>query len=86
MTEEVANQLDLPTDFGDWEAEYRALVDSCALIGRVDRGAVFLTGDKPAEMLNGLVTNEVAATGGNGRTTSALVIDYSGSTRTARGM
>ena len=67
MTEEVVNQLDLPTDFGDWEAEYRALVDSCALIGRVDRGVVFLTGDKPAEMLNGLVTNQVTATGGSGR-------------------
>ena len=49
------------SDFGDWEAEYAALVESCALVDRADRAAVRLTGERSAEMLNGLVTNDLRA-------------------------
>ncbi len=54
-------------DFGDWQAEYRALTEACALSGRADRGAVRVAGERRAEMLNGLLTNRVTELGGAGR-------------------
>lgn len=46
-------------DLGDWRAEYRALSGTCALTRRSDRGAVLVAGDRRAEMLNGLLSNDV---------------------------
>ncbi len=46
-------------DPGDWREAYRALVQSCALTARSDRGAVRVAGERRAEMLNGLLTNKV---------------------------
>jgi folate-binding protein YgfZ len=48
-------------------SEYRALVDACALAARVDRATVTVAGERPAEMLNGLVTQKVVGLAGSGR-------------------
>lgn len=50
----------------DWRDGYHALVESCALIARTDRGAVRVTGERAAEMLNGLLTNQVTGQEGAG--------------------
>ena len=59
--------LSAPADFGDWQAEYRAFVDSCAVTARPDRGTVRVEGDRRAEMLNGLLTNDILKLQGSGR-------------------
>lgn len=59
--------LAMPTDLGDWEAEYRALSHSCALVARADRRMVRVEGEQRLEMLNGLLTNQVADLEGVGR-------------------
>ncbi|NIW38258.1 MAG: aminomethyl transferase family protein, partial [Gemmatimonadetes bacterium] len=43
-------------DLGDWEAECRAFHEGCALALRGDRCSVIVTGERRAEMLNGLIT------------------------------
>ena len=58
------------------DAEYRALTDTCALVARPDRGAVLLTGEKPAQMLNGLISNDVIDLRGQGR--YALLLNSKG--------
>ena len=57
----------MPTDLGDWEAEYRALTHGCALVARGDRRLVRVEGERRLEMLNGLLTNQVADLEGVGR-------------------
>ena len=59
--------LAMPTDLGDWEAEYHALSHSCALVARADRRMVRVEGERRLEMLNGLLTNQVADLEGVGR-------------------
>jgi folate-binding protein YgfZ len=59
MTSELAALLDGASELSDWRAESRAFVESCALVARPDRGAVSVTGERRAEMLNGLLTNQV---------------------------
>lgn len=58
--------LTTPTDFGDWRAEYRAFVESCAVTARPDRGAVRVGGERRAEILNGLLTNDILSLQGAG--------------------
>lgn len=41
------------------EEEYRAFWEGCAVVGRHDRAAVRVSGDRAAEMLNGLLSNRV---------------------------
>lgn len=55
----AAGFLDSPPDLGDWQAEHSAFVESCALVSRADRACVRVTGERRAEMLNGLLTNDV---------------------------
>ncbi|MGD2218576.1 MAG: hypothetical protein PVJ64_17590, partial [Gemmatimonadales bacterium] len=59
MEKEITGLLEGAPDLGDWEAECHAFGASCALTLRADRCAVIVTGDRRAEMLNGLVTNQV---------------------------
>ncbi len=59
MDKELTDLLEGAGDLGDWEAECRAFHESCALTFRADRCAVLVTGSRRAEMLNGLVTNQV---------------------------
>ena len=66
--DDLASRLfESPTDLGDWGAEYRALVERCALALRSERRIVRLRGPRRAEMLNGLVTNRVTGLETNGR-------------------
>ncbi|KPK66288.1 MAG: hypothetical protein AMS21_02770 [Gemmatimonas sp. SG8_38_2] len=67
MIGELANLLEAPADFGDWRAEYAALVESCVLVARADRSVVRVEGERGAEMLNGLLTNQLADLEGSGR-------------------
>ncbi len=67
MDELVSRLLESPTDLGDWGAEYRALVERCALALRSERRIVRLRGPRRAEMLNGLVTNRVSGLETDGR-------------------
>lgn len=53
-------------DFGDFRAEYDAFSRSCAFVSRADRAAVRVTGERAAEMVNGLVTNRVTDLEGRG--------------------
>jgi folate-binding protein YgfZ len=59
VEKEITGLLEGAPDLGDWEAECHAFGASCALTLRADRCAVIVTGDRRAEMLNGLVTNQV---------------------------
>lgn len=76
MDETVSRLFESPADFGDWLAEYRALVGHCALGLRADRRLVRLGGPRPAEMLNGLVTNRVTGLESGGR--QALLLTAKG--------
>jgi folate-binding protein YgfZ len=63
-------------DLGDWEAECRAFHEGCALALRDDRCSVIVTGERRAEMLNGLVSNQVTELGHTGR--HALLLNRKG--------
>ena len=78
MTEsEINSLLQEPREhLGDWESEYRALVDTCALGVRHDRGVVRVTGERAAEMLNGLLTQQLKGLAGAGR--HALLLSAKG--------
>ena len=52
--------------FGDVSAEYAALSTSAMVIDRTYRGRMEMAGPKAAEMLNGLITNEVKIPPGTG--------------------
>jgi len=56
----------VPLHFGDVGAEYSALSTSAMVIDRGYRGRMEMGGPKAAEMLNGLVTNDVALQPGAG--------------------
>jgi hypothetical protein len=47
--------------FGDAEAEYNALQTGAALVDRSQRGRIRVSGPRAAEMVTGLVTNDVIA-------------------------
>ncbi len=51
----------------DWRAEYSALVSFCALVARSDRVFVKVSGERRAEMLNGLLTQRVTDLSDSGR-------------------
>ncbi|UCF19988.1 MAG: folate-binding protein YgfZ [Gemmatimonadota bacterium] len=51
----------------DWRAEYSALVSTCALVARSDRAFVTVSGERCAEMLNGLLTQRVTNLSDTGR-------------------
>jgi folate-binding protein YgfZ len=61
---------------GGFDAEYRALVEACGLAGRGDRSLVRIAGERRAEMLNGLVTQQVTGLAGAGR--HALLLNAKG--------
>lgn len=63
-------------DLGDWEAECGAFHEACALALRADRCSVIVTGERRAEMLNGLITNQVIELGHTGR--HALLLNRKG--------
>lgn len=67
MDKELTGLLEGAADLGDWEAEHRAFSESCALALRADRCAVLVSGDRRAEMLNGLVSNKVIGLEHTGR-------------------
>lgn len=67
MSSDDAVGLDLPPDLGDVSAEYRAFLESCALVSRADRRLVRVTGDRAAEMVNGLVTQDIRSLTDRGR-------------------
>ncbi len=67
MSRETPDLLEAPPDFGDKEAEYRSLLESCALVSRADRAVVRVAGERRAEMLNGLLTNQVTDLEDTGR-------------------
>ncbi|MFP3948303.1 MAG: hypothetical protein ACLFWG_06195, partial [Longimicrobiales bacterium] len=48
-----------PRHYGDPSAEYRAAVDSCAVIDRTHRHRWKVVGRDPARMLNGIMTNTI---------------------------
>ncbi|MDX1568107.1 MAG: glycine cleavage T C-terminal barrel domain-containing protein [Longimicrobiales bacterium] len=48
-----------PRHYGDPSAEYRAAVDSCAVVDRTHRNRWKIGGRDPARMLNGIVTNTI---------------------------
>ncbi|HSG80696.1 MAG TPA: glycine cleavage T C-terminal barrel domain-containing protein [Gemmatimonadota bacterium] len=63
-------------ELGNFEAEYHALIDTCGLAARGDRGHVRVAGERRAEMLNGLVTQQVIGLSGAGR--HALLLSAKG--------
>jgi folate-binding protein YgfZ len=63
----VQSLFESPPDMGDWRVEYSAFADSCALTVRAERCMVRVRGERRAEMLNGLVTNQVEGLRGVGR-------------------
>lgn len=67
MPDDLSKLLNGANEIAGLEAEYRALVDGCGLAARVDRGFVVVAGDRRAEMLNGLLTNQVTDLAGAGR-------------------
>ena len=67
MNQDLTALVEGASDLGDFEAEYRALVDSCGLAARVDRSFVVVSGDRREEMLNGLVSNQVTGLSSSGR-------------------
>ncbi len=67
MEVDQALLMDPPPDFGDPAAEYQAILNSCALIGRADRGALSVTGERRFEMLDGLLTNSLEGLTGTAR-------------------
>jgi folate-binding protein YgfZ len=76
VDKEITGLLEQAPDLGDWEAECRAFSASCALTLRADRCAVRVTGERRAEMLNGLITNQVTDLGDAGR--HALMLNRKG--------
>lgn len=76
MSERRNDGVELPPDHGDPQAEYRALTGSCGLADRPDRALVRVTGERAAEMVNGLVTNDVGSLGEAGR--HALLLNAKG--------
>ena len=59
--------------FGDAEAEYHALQTGAALVDRSQRGRMRISGPKAAEMVTGLVTNDVVGlSAGHGLYAAAL--------------
>lgn len=67
MDPSVSRLLEAPEDLGDWQSEYRAIVERCGLALRSDRCMVRVCGERRAEMLNGLVTNQITGLEGIGR-------------------
>ena len=67
MDDELTRLLEGADDLGSWEAEHRAFSESGALTVRADRCAVLVSGERRAEMLNGLVTNQVSDLKDSGR-------------------
>jgi len=67
MSRKPSDLLAVRSDFGDWRAEYAALVTSCVLVARADRSVVRVEGERRVEMLNGLLTNQLAELEGRGR-------------------
>ncbi len=63
----LSELLAMPLDLGNWRAEYRALTRVCALVARADRHMVRVEGERRLEMLNGLLTNQVADLETSGR-------------------
>lgn len=59
MDKELTSLLQGAAQLGDWEAEYRAFGEGCALTLRADRCVVLVSGARRAEMLNGLLSNQV---------------------------
>lgn len=66
MEERLSALLRGSADLGDFAAEYDAFARSCAVVSRADRAAVRVSGERAAEMLNGLVTNQVSDLEGRG--------------------
>ena len=50
---------DLPDNFGDWQAEYRALRESVALVDKNYRAYLEFTGPDRARYLNAILTNDI---------------------------
>jgi len=50
---------DLPTHFGDWQAEYRALRESVGLVDKNYRAYLEFTGPDRTRYLNAILTNDV---------------------------
>jgi folate-binding protein YgfZ len=67
MDDPASPLFESPADLGDWRAQYRALVERCALAVRSERRIVRLRGPRRAEMLDGLVTNRVRELEASGR-------------------
>lgn len=59
MSEKVSKMFEGAEHIGGFEAEYAAFRETCALVVRGDRAAVAVSGERRAEMLNGLVSNQV---------------------------
>jgi folate-binding protein YgfZ len=76
MDRELRSLLEGAGDLEDWEAGYRAFGEACALTLRADRCAVLVSGERRAEMLNGLVTNQVTGLQATGR--HALLLNRKG--------
>jgi tRNA-modifying protein YgfZ len=71
-TEEIAGRT-VVAHFGDPIAEYGALYSSALLVDRSHRGRMRVSGPKAAEMITGLVTNDVKALSpGQGQSAAAL--------------
>jgi folate-binding protein YgfZ len=49
----------LPSDFGDWLAEYRRLKESVALLDKNDRAYLAFTGPDRVRFLNAILTNNI---------------------------
>lgn len=59
MSERALDVLHPRADYGEPEAEYRAFLDSCALVQLSDQAAVRVTGERRLEMLDGLLSNKL---------------------------
>ncbi len=66
--------------YGDPRGEYRAAVEGCGVVARDDRRLLRVYGRAPAQMLNGIVTNQIpeAPVGGVGDATYGTILTAKG--------
>jgi aminomethyltransferase len=64
---------ELPHNFGDWQAEYRALRESVGLVDKNYRAYLQFTGPDRVRYLNAILTNDIKGLKGNHGTVSLLL-------------
>ncbi|MQA90509.1 MAG: hypothetical protein GEU90_09765 [Gemmatimonas sp.] len=72
-----AGETEIVRDYGDGDAEYRAIREEAGVVARDDRAQLRMWGRDPARMLNGLITNDLGRLE-DGQTVQALMLTPKG--------